>query len=172
MIGFLLRWSMNLLALMVAASLIDGIKIKTIGMGILAAGILGVVNAIIRPVVLLLTLPINILTLGLFTLVINAFHAQDRRGPGARIHHRNISRGILGGAGDQPRQLASQHLHRRGRQDGPYQFDPEGRGRTGMTDYRLQTTDNRQTKHIADRTFSSLLSDGLSSELSLFRGSL
>jgi putative membrane protein len=63
---------MNLLALMVAASLIDGIRIKTIGMGILAAGILGVVNAIIRPVVLLLTLPINILTLGLFTLVINA----------------------------------------------------------------------------------------------------
>ena len=73
MIGFLLRWSMNLLALMVAASLIDGIIIKTLGMGILAAGILGVVNAIIRPVVLLLTLPINILTLGLFTLVINAF---------------------------------------------------------------------------------------------------
>jgi len=72
MIGFFLRWSMNLLALMVAASLIDGIKIKTIGMGILAAGILGVVNAIIRPVVLLLTLPINILSLGLFTLVINA----------------------------------------------------------------------------------------------------
>ena len=72
MIGFLLRWSMNLLALMVAASLIDGIRIKTIGMGILAAGILGVVNAVIRPVVLLLTLPINILTLGLFTLVINA----------------------------------------------------------------------------------------------------
>jgi len=73
MIGFLLRWSMNLLALVVAASLIDGIKIRSIGMGILAAGILGIVNAVIRPVVLFLTLPINLLTLGLFTLVINAF---------------------------------------------------------------------------------------------------
>ena len=73
MIGFLLRWSMNLLALVVAASLIDGIKIQSLGMGILAAGILGVVNAVIRPVVLILTLPINLLTLGLFTLVINAF---------------------------------------------------------------------------------------------------
>jgi putative membrane protein len=41
-------------------------------MGILAAGILGVINAVIRPVVLILTLPINLLTLGLFTLVINA----------------------------------------------------------------------------------------------------
>ncbi len=73
MIGFLLRWSMNLLALVIAAALIDGIKIQSIGMGILAAGILGVVNAVIRPVVLVLTLPINLLTLGLFTLVINAF---------------------------------------------------------------------------------------------------
>jgi putative membrane protein len=73
MIGFLLRWSINLLALVTASSLIDGIKIRSIGMGILAAGILGVVNAVIRPIVLLLTFPINLLTLGLFTLVINAF---------------------------------------------------------------------------------------------------
>ena len=72
MIGFLLRWSINLLALVVAAALIKGISIQSIEMGILAAGILGVVNAVIRPVVLILTLPINLLTLGLFTLVINA----------------------------------------------------------------------------------------------------
>ena len=72
MIGFFLRWSMNLLALMIAARLIDGIRIQSLGMGILAAGILGVVNAVIRPVALLLTLPINLVTLGLFTLVINA----------------------------------------------------------------------------------------------------
>ena len=72
MIGFRLRWSINLLALVVAAALIKGISIQSIEMGILAAGILGVVNAVIRPVVLILTLPINLLTLGLFTLVINA----------------------------------------------------------------------------------------------------
>ena len=76
MIGFLLRWSMNLLALMVAASLIKGIRIDGVAMGILAAGILGVVNAVIRPLVMLLTLPITILTLGLFTLVINAVMLQ------------------------------------------------------------------------------------------------
>ncbi len=72
MIGFLLRWSMNLLALMIAATLVTGIRIQSIEMGILAAGILGIINAVIRPVVLILTLPINLLTLGLFTLVINA----------------------------------------------------------------------------------------------------
>ncbi len=72
MLGFLLRWSINLLALVMAAALIKGIRIQSIEMGILAAGILSVVNAVIRPVVLILTLPINLLTLGLFTLVINA----------------------------------------------------------------------------------------------------
>lgn len=72
MFGFLLRWSINLLALVSAAIMIQGIRIQSIEMGILAAGILGVVNAVIRPLVLILTLPINLLTLGLFTLVINA----------------------------------------------------------------------------------------------------
>ena len=76
MFGFLLRWSMNLLALVVAASLIDGIRIESIVMAVLAAGIMGVVNAVIRPLVLLLTLPINLVTLGLFTLVINAVMLQ------------------------------------------------------------------------------------------------
>jgi putative membrane protein len=74
--GFLLRWSMNLLALVVAAKLIHGVRVESLGMAVLAAGILGVVNAVIRPVVLLLTLPINLLTLGLFTLVINALMLQ------------------------------------------------------------------------------------------------
>jgi len=74
--GFFLRWSMNLLALVVAARLINGVRIQSIGMAIVAAGILGVVNAVIRPLVLLLTLPINLLTLGLFTLVINALMLQ------------------------------------------------------------------------------------------------
>jgi len=72
MLGFILRWSINLLALVIAGSLIRGINIENLGIGIIAAGIFGVVNAVIRPVVLLLTLPINLLTLGLFTLVVNA----------------------------------------------------------------------------------------------------
>ena len=72
MLGFILRWSVNLLALVVAGSFIKGIRIESIGMSVLAAGVLSVINAVIRPVVLVLTLPINLLTLGLFTLVINA----------------------------------------------------------------------------------------------------
>jgi len=72
MLGFFLRWSINLLALVIAGSVIPGIRIQSLQMGIIAAGILGLINAVIRPVVLILTLPINLLTLGLFTLVINA----------------------------------------------------------------------------------------------------
>ena len=72
MFGFFLRWSINLLALVIAGAVIPGIGIQSLQMGIIAAGILGIVNAVIRPVVLILTLPINLLTLGLFTLVINA----------------------------------------------------------------------------------------------------
>ncbi len=72
MFGFFLRWAINLLAMVIAGSIISGIRIQSIGIGIIAAGIFGVVNAVIRPVVLILTLPINLLTLGLFTLVINA----------------------------------------------------------------------------------------------------
>jgi putative membrane protein len=72
MFGFFLRWSINLLALVIAGSLISGIRIESLKMGIIAAGILGIVNAVIRPIVLILTLPITLLTLGLFTLVINA----------------------------------------------------------------------------------------------------
>ena len=72
MFGFFLRWSVNLLALVIAGSVIPGIRIQSIQMGMMAAAILGVVNAVIRPLVLILTLPINLLTLGLFTLVINA----------------------------------------------------------------------------------------------------
>jgi putative membrane protein len=76
MLGFLLRWSINLVALVAAGVFINGVRIQSVSAGILAAGILGIVNAVIRPVVLIFTLPINLLTLGLFTLVINAAMLQ------------------------------------------------------------------------------------------------
>lgn len=67
----LLRFLINVLALLLTAYLINGIEISGIYAAVIAAFILGLVNAVIRPVLILLTLPINILTLGLFTLVIN-----------------------------------------------------------------------------------------------------
>jgi putative membrane protein len=69
----LLRWIINAVALAVAATFVSGIHVDG-GWLVLAlvALIFGLVNALIRPVVTLLTCPLIILTLGLFTLVINA----------------------------------------------------------------------------------------------------
>ncbi len=72
--GFLLRWVLNTLALWILSELYSGVDFPPgAGLGdyLLAGLLLGLANALIRPVLLLLTLPLNVLTLGLFTLVIN-----------------------------------------------------------------------------------------------------
>ncbi len=58
-------------ALMFTANLLDNIYIDGMGAAVIAAIILGIVNAVIRPLLLILTLPLNVFTLGLFTFVIN-----------------------------------------------------------------------------------------------------
>lgn len=70
--GFLLRTLIIMLGLFLASSLVPGVQISGVGTFILAAVFLGLVNAIIRPVAFLLTLPITIVTLGLFLFVLNA----------------------------------------------------------------------------------------------------
>ena len=71
--GLLLRWLVLCVAIMVAAYLFPGIQVSGFGSALVAALVLGFLNAFFRPILILLTLPINVLTLGLFTFVINAF---------------------------------------------------------------------------------------------------
>ncbi|MGH6925437.1 MAG: phage holin family protein [Propylenella sp.] len=70
--GFIIRVLIVAAGLWVASKLIPGVRIDDGWSLLLAALVLGVINAIVRPVVILLTLPLTILTLGLFLLVINA----------------------------------------------------------------------------------------------------
>lgn len=70
--GLLLRWLILTLAIVTAAYLIDGIQVEGFLSAFFAAAVLGILNALLRPVLIILTLPINILTLGLFTFIINA----------------------------------------------------------------------------------------------------
>ncbi len=70
--NILIRWIVMTAAILVAAYAIDGITVSGFFSAFFAAAALGILNAIFRPILLLLTLPINILTLGLFTFVINA----------------------------------------------------------------------------------------------------
>ncbi len=71
--GFLLRVVVNALAIMLAASIVPGIAVEGLVSALAAAVLLGLINAFVRPVLLILTLPITLLTLGLFLLVLNGF---------------------------------------------------------------------------------------------------
>jgi putative membrane protein len=71
MLKLLVVWLINAVALMAVAYLLPGIMVADFGAAMVAALVLGLVNAIIRPVLVLLTLPATILTLGLFIFVIN-----------------------------------------------------------------------------------------------------
>ncbi len=70
--GIILRTLIIMLGLFLASSLIPGVEITGTGTFILAALLLGLVNAFVRPVAFLLTLPLTIVTLGLFLFVLNA----------------------------------------------------------------------------------------------------
>ena len=67
----LLVWLINAIALMAVAYLLPGITVSSFIVALVAALVLGLVNAVIRPVLILLTLPATLLTLGLFIFVIN-----------------------------------------------------------------------------------------------------
>lgn len=70
--GLLLRWVILTISILLTSYLLDGIRVTGFFPAFLAAAILGIMNAFFRPIALLITLPINFLTLGLFTFIINA----------------------------------------------------------------------------------------------------
>lgn len=84
---FLLRVLLNAVALLIAAWLVPGVQITGAAAAILAGLLLGVVNALVRPVLLLLTLPFTLVTLGLFIFVVNGicFALTAALVPGFRI---------------------------------------------------------------------------------------
>ncbi len=69
------HWLTSAIAILVAAYIVPGVMVTPVG-ALVAAVVLGAVNLFIRPILLILTLPITILTLGLFSLVINALMAM------------------------------------------------------------------------------------------------
>ena len=93
---FLVHWLSVTLALAVAAWLLPGISFSSIPALVIGALVLGLVNAIVRPVLHLLSLPITILTLGLFILVVNgiAFGLAAWLTPGFVVH--GLGNAIIG----------------------------------------------------------------------------
>jgi putative membrane protein len=68
----LFKWLASAVAILIASYLIPGVVVSGVWTALILAAVLGLLNLIIKPLLVLLTLPINILTLGLFTFVINA----------------------------------------------------------------------------------------------------
>lgn len=73
LMGFVVMWALTAVGLGVVTLLLPGVRTKSMGALLKAALVLGLVNAFIRPVLWLLTLPLTVLTFGLFALVVNAF---------------------------------------------------------------------------------------------------
>jgi len=86
--GLINRWLTLTAAIIVASYMIDDIKVAGVFSAIFAAAALGIFNAFLRPIALILTLPFNILSLGLFTFVINAVMLKLASGiiPGFDVH--------------------------------------------------------------------------------------
>ena len=86
--GILIRWLTTTAAIVATAYLLDGIQVSGFVSAIFAGAMLGILNAFFRPIALLLTLPINILSLGLFTFIINALMLKMASGliPGFDVY--------------------------------------------------------------------------------------
>lgn len=70
--NLILVWILNAVALLVVAYILPGITVASFGSALIAALVLGLLNMLVKPVLILLTLPITIVTLGLFLIVLNA----------------------------------------------------------------------------------------------------
>jgi putative membrane protein len=74
--GILIRWIITTIAVVLVPYLVNGVTVDGTGTAIIAGAILGILNALVRPILVILTLPLSIVTLGLFLLVINALMFQ------------------------------------------------------------------------------------------------
>ncbi len=80
MIGFIIRWFANIVSLLAVVKFVPGINVDSSRTLVVAALVLGLVNAVLRPVILLFTLPFNVLSLGVMTFFVNGllFYAVSK----------------------------------------------------------------------------------------------
>jgi putative membrane protein len=71
MVGFIIRWFANIVSLLAVVKFVPGINVDSSRTLVLAALVLGLVNAVLRPFILLLTLPLNVISLGVLTFFVN-----------------------------------------------------------------------------------------------------
>lgn len=82
----LLRWALNAVALLLVPEIVSGLRVDSYLAALISAMLLGLANALIRPLLILITLPITLLSLGLFTLVLNGLLFWAVSGLVAGVH--------------------------------------------------------------------------------------
>jgi putative membrane protein len=93
--GLLATWLLSGVALFVSAKMVPGVEIATFRVALISAVVLGLLNALVRPLLTLLTLPITLLTLGLFLLVVNGLMVGAAAWLVDGFHVRGLFAGIL-----------------------------------------------------------------------------
>ena len=92
----LLKWLLSATALLSVAYLYSGVSVNSFSSALLAAAVLGALNMIVRPVLVLLTLPVTVVTLGLFIFVINALMFWSAAGLVSGVHVSGFGAALLG----------------------------------------------------------------------------
>ena len=92
----LLKWLLSAAALLLVAYLYSGVEVRSFGSALIAAFVIGLFNTVLRPVLVLLTLPVTIVTLGLFLFVINALMFWAASGVLSGFHVNGFGAALLG----------------------------------------------------------------------------
>jgi putative membrane protein len=96
MIKLLVRWMLLAAALLLVAHLYSGVSVSSFGAALVAALVLGLLNTLVRPLLVLLTFPVTVLTLGLFLFVINALMFWSAAGVLQGFHVNGFGAALLG----------------------------------------------------------------------------
>ena len=92
----LLKWLLSAAALLLVAYLYSGVQVQSFTSALIAAFVIGLFNAVLRPVLVVLTLPVTIVTVGLFLFVINAFRFWAAAGVLDGFHVTGFGAALLG----------------------------------------------------------------------------
>lgn len=92
----ILKWLLSACALLLIAYLYGGVQVASFGSALLAALVIGLLNAVLRPVLVVLTIPVTLLTLGLFLFVINALMFWSASGLLSGFHVNGFGAALLG----------------------------------------------------------------------------
>ncbi len=96
MIKLLVKWLLSAAALLFVAYVYEGVEVRSFTAALIAAFVIGLFNTVLRPVLVLLTLPVTVITLGLFLFVINALMFWAAAGVLDGFHVRNFVAALIG----------------------------------------------------------------------------